>query len=345
MLDIHPRVAVQPWWMRPLASRLQMVFPASCSAPEGHAVKRRTFCSAVLGGGLAAGLCSLARPLPLSAAAPENAAAAHPDLVAVQGSSTATALDKGIEALGGMQRFVRPGQTVLIKPNMGWAVAPEGGANTNPLLVKRLAEICAQAGAKKITCFDNPCDHWRNAYSDSGIERAARDAGVIVAPPHSESYYQSVQIAGGRILRQAKVHELYMEADVIINVPVLKHHGGAGLSSAMKNLMGVVWDRHFYHARGLDQCIADFTAFARRPALNVVDAGRVMLTGGPRGRADSRFKVLDMLILSPDIVAADTASALSFGARPENFAYIAMAAALGVGKASLDGLDVRRVRV
>lgn len=308
-------------------------------------MKRRTFCTTLLGGGLAAGLCSLISPPQLSAAASENPAAAYPDLVAVQGNDAAAALDKGLAALGGMQRFVKPGQTVLIKPNMGWAVAPEGGANTNPLLVKRLVELCKQAGAKKVTCFDNPCDHWQSAYRDSGIEQAAKAAGAVVAPPHSESYYQAVHIPGGKILQQAKVHELYMEADAIINVPVLKHHGGAGLSSAMKNLMGVVWDRHVYHGSGLDQCIADFTLFPKRPTLNVVDASRVMLSGGPRGRRDSQFKVLDMLILSPDIVAADVASALSFGAKPADFHYIGMGAALGVGKGSLDGLDVRRLRV
>ncbi len=307
-------------------------------------MKRRTFCATLLGGGLAASLSPLVSPQLLHAAAPARPAA-FPDLVAVQGSDSVAALDKGIEAMGGMGRFVKPGQTVLIKPNMGWAVSPEGGANTNPLLVARLAELCRQAGAKKVTCFDNPCDHWESAYRESGIEKAATAAGVVVAPPHSEGYYQAVQISGGKILHQAKVHELYMEADAIINVPVLKHHGGTGLSCAMKNLMGVVWDRKFYHRNGLDQCIADFLVYPKQPTLNVVDAKRVMLNGGPRGRADSQFKVLDMVILGQDIVAVDVASALSYGAKPEDFRYIAMGAALGVGKGSLNGLDIRRLRV
>ena len=305
-------------------------------------MKRRTFCTTVLGGGLAAGLSSLLPPLALDSLA---AASAYPDLVAVQGVDTVAALDKGLDAIGGMQRFVKPGQTVLIKPNIGWAVTPAGGANTNPLLVKRLIEHCRQAGAQKVTCFDNPCDHWENAYRDSGIAQAAKNAGAIVAPPHSESYYHTVQIPGAKILQQTKVHELYMEAEVIINVPVLKHHGGAGLSSAMKNLMGVVWDRHFYHRNGLDQCIADFTTFAKLPTLNVVDAGRVMLSGGPRGHMDSQFKALNMIIISQDIVATDVASALSFGAKPEDFHYIAMGADAGAGRGSLDGLNVQRLRV
>ncbi len=303
-------------------------------------MKRREFCTTVIGGGLALGASALLSPAPLFAA---SAGAA--DLVAVQGGDVAAALDKGLVELGGLQRFVSAGQTVLIKPNMGWAVTPEKAANTNPLLMQRLAGLCLQAGAKKVTCFDNTCDHWENAYKDSGIERAVKNAGGIVAPSHSEGYYQNVDIPGGVTLHETKVHELYLEADVIINVPVLKHHGGAGLTCAMKNLMGVVWDRRFYHRNGLDQCIADFLLYSKRPALNIVDARRVMLSGGPRGSDSSQYKRLDMLILTTDIVAADVAAALAFGKKPEDFHYIAMGAAHGIGRSSLDGLDVRRIRV
>ncbi len=310
-------------------------------------MKRRAFCTAVLGAA-ATGLAALA-PSSLCLAAPGGGPAgvspSRPDLVAVQGENVAAALDKGLAAFGGMETFVKPGQTVLIKPNMGWAVAPAGGANTSPVLMRQLVEHCFRAGAKKVTCFDNPCDHWRDAYRESGIEAAVRDAGGVVAPPHSESYYHPVSILGGKILAQAKVHELYMEADVILNAPVLKHHGGTGLSCAMKNLMGVVWDRRFYHGRGLDQCIADFTTYGRRPALNIVDAGRVMLSGGPRGQASSQYKKLDLLILGPDIVAVDAASALAYGANPGQFAYIGMGEKMGVGKGTLEGLNVQRLRV
>ncbi len=308
-------------------------------------MKRRTFCSALLGGGLAAGLSGLV-PAGLShAASVPGSAASRPDLVAVHGENIAAAADAGLAAFGGMEAFVKPGQTVLIKPNMGWAVTPAGGANTSPALMKRLVEHCFKAGAKKVTCFDNPCDHWRDAYRESGIEAVVKAAGGIVAPPHSESYYQQVTIMGGKTLAAPKVHEMYMEADVILNVPVLKHHGGTGLSAAMKNLMGVVWDRRFYHGRGLDQCIADFCLYGRKPALNIVDAGRVMLSGGPRGQSYSQYKKLDLLILGRDIVATDVACALSFGAKAEEFAYIGMGAKLGVGKGSLDGMNIQRLKV
>ena len=302
-------------------------------------MKRRTFC-ALTGGAVA--FSAMPAPLRAFAATGEDSG---PDIAAVQGGDGIARLDRSLEEFGGIRAFVGSGQSVVIKPNMGWAVPPSSGANTDPALVKRLAELCLQAGAAKVTCFDNPCDHWRDAYRESGIEAAVIAAGGVVAPPNGERYYRQVDLPAGVKLREAAVHEAWLEADVVFNMPVLKHHGGAGMTAALKNLMGVVRDRSFYHRNGLDQCIADFAANGKRPTLNIIDAGRVMLTGGPRGQSHSQYKRLDLLIVSPDIVAADVAAALSFGAKPEDFAYIGMAAKQGAGRGSLDGLDVRRIRI
>ena len=144
--------------------------------------------------------------------------------------------------MGGMGRFVKRGQTVTVKPNIGWAVAPELGANTNPAVVKRVIEHCLDAGAKKVYVFDNSCDSWRLSYSASGIEAVAKAAGAEVVPPASEGLYQSVTLRGSKTLGVVKVHELVLSSDVLINVPVLKHHGGAGMTAALKNYMGMVWE-------------------------------------------------------------------------------------------------------
>ncbi|MFZ4615695.1 MAG: DUF362 domain-containing protein [Rectinemataceae bacterium] len=277
---------------------------------------------------------------------------AFPQLVAVKGpAGTAAAADgpvrlftAGIAALGGMGRFVAKGETVVVKPNIGWDVAPERAANTNPLLVAAIIEACLAAGAKRVYVVDHSCDEWRACYKNSGIEAAARQAGATVAPAGSESYYHKVEMRGATALSSVKVHELLLEADAIINVPVLKSHGGAGMTSSLKNLMGTVWDRQAFHFQGLDRCIAE-VALAVRPKLTIVDASRVMLTGGPRGNGSTRYAELGMQILSPDIVAADAASAKSFGSGQRTFPYIGMAAALGLGSADLSTLDIRRIQL
>ena len=301
--------------------------------------------AARLGLGLGAGLLAGDRSVRLFAqaiGAPPGAGGRLPDLVAVKGGEPEALFDAGIAALGGMGTFIRKGQTVAIKPNIGWNQAPETAANTNPKLVKRIIEHCLDAGARKVYVFDNSCDAWNLSYKTSLIERYAKDAGAEVVPPNSSAYYQEVVIPAAVSLKTARVHELVLECDAFINVPVLKHHSGAGMTAAMKNLMGMVWDRQFFHRYDLDQCIADAALF-RKPTLNVVDAYKVMKTGGPRGYGSSVYDLAKFQILTADIVAADAAASRTIGADPSRFRYIGLAAEKRTGQADLSKLDIRRL--
>jgi uncharacterized protein (DUF362 family) len=266
------------------------------------------------------------------------------DLVAVKDGDPDKMLDKALQAMGGIQNFVKKGQTVVVKPNIGWDVTPERAANTNPALIKRLVEHCMTAGAKEVYVFDNTCDKWSSCYKNSGIERAAKDAGAKVAPGHSESYYQQVSIPKGNNLKDAKVHELILSSDVFINVPVLKSHGSAKLTITMKNLMGIVWDRRFWHRNNLNQCIADFATY-RKPDLNIVDAYNVMTKNGPRGVSKADVLNMKYLIVSDDMVAADAAAAKIFGMEPEEVKYIQIANEMGVGQMDLTKLNIGRIKV
>lgn len=264
------------------------------------------------------------------------------DLVAVKGGDPATMFDRAIESLGGMSKYVKKGQTVVVKPNIGWDAVPERAANTNPMLVKRIIEQCYQAGAKEVFVFDNTCDKWNLCYTNSGIEKAAKDANATIVPGNTESYYQEVTIPGGKKLTTAKVHELILDSDVFINVPVLKNHGSAKLTIAMKNLMGVVWDRMYWHRNDLHQCIADYATF-RKPDLNVIDAYNVMMKNGPRGVSTADVLNLKSLVISDDMVAADTAAAKIFGMEAYEVPYIELADGMGVGTMELDQLNINRI--
>jgi uncharacterized protein (DUF362 family) len=264
------------------------------------------------------------------------------DMVAVKGGEPEVMFDEAIAALGGMGVFVKKGQKVVIKPNIGWDVDPERAGNTNPKLVKRIIEHCYQAGAGKVYVFDNTCDNWDKCYSRSGIELAVKDAGGKIVPGNTESYYQSVQIPQGIKLKEAKVHELILDSDVFINVPVLKHHSSSRLTIAMKNRMGEVWDRGYWHRNDLHQCIADFSTF-RKPDLNIVDAYRVMLKNGPRGVSFDDVSLMKQLLISPDIVAIDAASAKIFGSEPYDIGYIRIAEEMKIGTANLQSLNIKRI--
>lgn len=266
------------------------------------------------------------------------------DLVATKGGEPAVMFDKAIASLGGIRNFVSRGQTVVIKPNIGWDGEPERASNTNPELIKRIVEHCKNAGAKDIFVFDHTCDTWNRCYASSGIEKAVKEAGGKMVNGSYENYYQEVAVPKGKKLKNAKVHELILESDVYINVPIIKHHSSTKLTLAMKNQMGIVWDRRFWHRNDLHQCIADFVSF-RKPDLNIIDGYAILMRNGPRGVSTADVSINKSLIISKDIVAADAAATKIFGWEPSDITYIKNAHDMGLGNMNLSELKINRIKV
>jgi len=264
------------------------------------------------------------------------------DLVAIKGGEPDVMFDEGIKALGGMKAFVGRGSRVVVKPNIGWDVSPERAANTNPKLVSRIIECCFDAGAKEVSVVDHPCDEWQRCYVTSGIERAVKDAGGKMVPGGSESYYHAVSVKNGKTLTSSQEHEIILDADVFINVPILKAHSGTRLTAALKNLMGNVWDRETWHRLDVEQCIADFCTY-RKPALNVLDAYYVMKQNGPRGISTNDIVVMKAQLISTDIVTIDTAGAKLFGIKPEDIRYLRIASDMKIGRSDLENINIRRI--
>lgn len=272
-----------------------------------------------------------------------------PDLVAVMGGEPDVMLVRALKELGGIQKFVKKGQKVVIKPNIGWDRAPELAANTNPDLVGALVKLCKSAGAKEVLVFDHTCNNWQKCYQNSGIEAAVNSAGGRMVPGNDESMYREVALSGTTNLKSVKIHEAILDCDVWFNVPVLKHHGGAKMSITMKNLMGIVWDRGFFHSHDLHQCIADIATYTKRPALNIVDAYRVLKSNGPQGKSEADAATLKSLLISKDYVAVDTAAIKLFSqVRPtelKDVRYIDLAEKQKVGTQNLDKLNVKKVKL
>jgi uncharacterized protein (DUF362 family) len=241
-----------------------------------------------------------------------------------------------------MKAFVKKGDKVVVKPNIGWDVSPERAGNTNPKLVARIIQHCFEAGAKQVSVVDHPCDQWQRCYTNSGIQKAASDAGAKVIPGASASYYHDVSVPNGRALKSTQEHEVILDADVFINVPVLKNHSGPRLTMGMKNLMGNVWDRNYWHRTDLDQCIADFSTY-RKPTLNVLDAYYVMKQNGPRGISVSDLVTMKSQVISADIVALDVAGAKLFGMDPFAVRYVKIASDMKIGRPDLENLNIKRI--
>ncbi len=302
------------------------------------------FSLADLGGLFAASTTNATSPDPKNLPSPPPSPA-PPDLVAVRDGDRTAMLNRAMAELGGIERFVKKGQSVVIKPNIGWDVIPERSANTHPDIVRRLVEMCLSAGASQVSVFDHTCDNWERAYENSGIAAAVKDAGGNIVPGHDESYYREVEIPGGIALKTTKIHALILDSDVFINAPVLKHHGGATMTACMKNLMGAIWDRRFYHKNNLHQCIADFIRY-KRPTLNILDAYAPMMRNGPRGKStDDLIPNIRSLLASTDIVAIDAAGARMLGHAQDAIGHVKIAGDAGFGNYKLDTLRIERIRM
>ena len=310
---------------------------------------RRDFIKTGLALGATASLANLGGLIAADAPTAEAPAAPAPNsgqsvLIAVRDGSRTAMVDKAMAELGGMERFVKKGQTVVIKPNISFDAPPERGSNTHPELLGRVVTLCLAAGAKTVSIVDHTLDQWQRAYVASGAERVAKETGAHLVPGNDESYYREVAIPRGVELRSAKVHALALDSDVFINLPVLKHHGGPQMTAGMKNLMGIVWDRRCYHRADLNQCIVDFLTFMQ-PALNILDAYHPMVRNGPHGRAVDDLIEKRTLLASTDIVALDAAGARLLDLQPADVRYVKLAADLKLGTMDLNSVDIRRFKL
>lgn len=309
-------------------------------------MERRNFIKAALLGGIAGAVKLKGNDL---FAGDKMSVSASNDLVAVMGGEPAQMYQKAIEAMGGISKYVKKGDKVVIKPNIGWDKAPELAANTNPQLVSAIIKDCFAAGAKEVTVFDHTCDQWQACYKNSGIESAAKEAGAKVAFAHDQKYFKTVKLPKGVRLKEVMIHEAIVDCDAWINVPILKTHGGARMTISMKNFMGIVWDRRFFHANDLHQCIADCSTYEKMPILNIVDAYRVMTQNGPKGKGIEDVQLAKALFISPDIVAVDTAAVKFFAQFKEmkldEVTHIGLAEKLNIGTTDISKLKVERIRL
>ncbi|MDR1686181.1 MAG: DUF362 domain-containing protein [Desulfovibrio sp.] len=273
-------------------------------------------------------------------------AAPNPDVIVVK-ASPAAATRAAVEALGGMAAFVKPGQKVIIKPNMSFASNVDSAANTHPEVVRELLVMCAEAGAASVRVLDHAFQSGMRSLEYSGILDACNSVvGGVCHNLTQERHYRESALAGAQEMKSNAFMTDVLEADVIIAAPVAKSHSSTGVSLSLKGQMGLVRDRNVMHSRySLDTAIVDL-CFQVKPTLSVIDATRVLSTNGPGGPG----KVLTPgeVIASADPVAADAAAVASYEwygrkIRPRQVAHIAQAHARGLGRMDIENLTVRRL--
>ncbi|HQP33606.1 MAG TPA: DUF362 domain-containing protein [Polyangiaceae bacterium] len=250
----------------------------------------------------------------------------------------AAATEKAIAAMGSLARFVAKGDVVAIKPNIGWVRTPIQAGNTNPAVVATLVRLARAAGAKRVIVIDGSCDDATRSYEKSGIASAASDAGAEVLLPKPELYRDTPMRSS--LIDSWPMLEPILSANKIINVPIAKHHSGAGFTGALKNWFGLVGGERGRLHWNLQLTIAELAHFVR-PTLNVIDASRVLLRNGPKGGNLDDVEERNTVLASIDPVAADAYACTLLGKRAGDFEAIRMAASLGVGTADWASLRHR----
>ena len=305
-------------------------------------MKRRDFMKsgAILGtAALSGGLVDVRRA---NAQRPEM-----PDLAVVTGADSLLAVNKGLEALGGIKKFVRAGSSVGLLINAPtWWKRP--GSYTHPELVLAVVLASLEAGAKEIRYLIDPApDFWKRT------PLAAKYEKEIGAVKKCSGNYVGTAVARNKALKKTNVVREFLDCDVFVNLPIIKHHVGVGMSCNLKNLMGVNDNpsNQFFHAGSgakgeyddipfLAQCVADLNTL-RRPDLCVADATEFLLTNGPQGPGE--LGKLGKVILGTDPVAVDAYGAPLVNLKASDVLMITKSVEWGLGRMDVAKLAVREI--
>ena len=306
-------------------------------------LNRRQFLKTSIQVGLGAYAGARLAPWLLTSPGDSYAVGVSNELAVVKNGNAAQMVLKAVDALGGIARFVKKGQSVVVKPNIGWDRRPEQAANTSPDVVAAVVKMCLDAGASKVTVFDRTCSVARRTYRSSGIEKAASEAGAKVRHVITQKF-KNMPITNGKLLKAWEFYEDALEADVLINLPIAKHHSLCLASMSMKNLMGILGgDRGALHNH-FPEKITDINTVLK-PHLIILDAMRVLLRNGPQGGNLSDVKTFNTIIAGTNAVSVDAYGATLFGHKPQDLEYLRVAHQRGLGELALDKLVIKEISI
>ncbi|MGQ9647157.1 MAG: DUF362 domain-containing protein [Thermodesulfobacteriota bacterium] len=267
------------------------------------------------------------------------------DLVVVSGNPVA-ATQKALEALGGISRFVKRGQRVVVKPNMSFSRTPEFGATTHPQVIATVAQACVEAGAEQVLVLDHTLHRAELCLERTGIREACKNIPrVHVLALQDRKFFREIKIPHGKVLERVEVMKEVLDTPVLINIPVAKSHSATGISMGIKGLMGLIWDREIFHSQvNINQALADL-ATVIRPQLTILDATRALTSGGPGGPGE--VKKPNLIIAGTDPVAVDSYGVSLVPWYGQNFKgrqveHLLVAHQRGLGKIEIDQMKIVR---
>jgi uncharacterized protein (DUF362 family) len=270
-----------------------------------------------------------------------------PDIVAVKGKDPYASTLKAVQALGGMEAFVKRGDRVGLLVNSPFKNI---GASVNPDVVLAVIEQCLQTGAKEIRYLKDPYrGYWE------GSPRKGDLASAIKSLKYESGDHVKVEIPAGVALKDASVTKDLFECNVFINISLTKHHQGVHYSGALKNMMGLCpfSTNSFFHwgtlrlgwygdLNHLNQCIADLN-LVRKPDLCIADATTFITENGPYG--PGKLGGAETVVASTNPVSLDAFCCQFLGLKPEEVLMIPKASRHGLGPMNLRRLKINTLSV
>ncbi len=278
-----------------------------------------------------------------------SAIGATPDLSVITGSDPAANVRAAVKALGGIERFVSKGDKVVVKPNLGFGNPSSKATTTEPRVVKAIAEMALNAGAKRVMVLDNPCHKANIVLEVTGMKKElSKLDDTFVYIIKDDKFFKHIELPKAKSLKKTDISVDLLDADTIISVPVAKSHSGTKVSFSMKGWMGVVQSRKPWHVfLDIHQSIADISAFLK-PKLIILDATRALVTGGPGG--PGKVAHLKTIVAGTDPVAVDAYGVTMApwggkGYKIEEIPFILNAVEMGVGRMDIANMNILKKAV
>lgn len=259
------------------------------------------------------------------------------------------AVAKAVElSIGSLDAIIKPGQTVLIKPNLAFQAPAESHAVVDPRVIEAVvAYVKKNSKAKEVWIGDNPSlgqhvGRSKPAFDVAGMEKAARLGGVDKVVYFDEHDVVLMDIPGAKVFKKAAVFKPFLDADVVINLPKMKVHIAGTVTLGLKNWNGIIPNHHpsaqqqGAHRIELGQKMADLYR-VRKADLTIYDSIIGMEGQGPHAGTPIE---MNLIIAATDTVAGDSVTSAIMGFQPMEIPAIRCAGTQGLGELDLNKITV-----
>ena len=236
---------------------------------------------------------------------------------------------ESIDLLGGIGEYVKKGDTVALKPNIVTGRVERLGVTTDPRVVGAVIKLCKEAGASKVMVVEGAdyASKTYKAFVNSGIKAVMDELGAEMVDV-DKSGFVTLKVSEPLLLDEVKVNREFMEADVRINMPIMKTHDQLDVTLGVKNLKGLIpkRDKSEFHKVGVVKGILDLNKVVPVD-LTILDSIVAMEGLGP---ALGPKVELNTVIASGDIYALDRIASRVMGFHESELSYLVQAAEAGL---------------